>query len=400
MAGTDKDIVVGLDIGTSGIAIAVLENGCGAKQEPLGFGYSPSIGIEKGCILDMESAVSAVKSAFAGVEVLKGVNTGSVYASVDMPGMVAGRGKSRLQFPGKRRITRRDLHEARQQLYQSVLPAGYAVVQVTGVQFFIDAGPVSMPVGCKGRELGMEATVVAAPGEQVEQVRRCLRSAGLRAIQTVAGPVAVTRAVLAGVEQELGVVCVDIGAGMTKAIYINYGRPEHMCIFPVGSGHITADLAVGLHTGMEEAESIKCRYGLDPIVGHINVQNLAGKNLHTVPGELVHRIIRSRVEEILDLVNQFIRQLRLAPSLPGGVVITGGGSRLAGLSELAKEWWDMPVRRGIPRAVPEKGRDDETYRYTTAIGLAMWGAGQRPGTRMPKRSMEGGIVGRFKSWLR
>lgn len=399
MAGTEIDVVVGLDVGTSGIAIAVMDNGYGAKQELLGLGFSPSIGIEKGVIVDMDAAAGAIRIAVAEAEAATGVNLNSVYASIDMPGMISRRGSVKYSIDNRRRINRRDLQEVRQKLYASILPTDYIVGQLIDIIFRIDGKPVAIPLGYKGKELHIEATVIAVPGDKMEKAQRCLRQAGLKVKQTVAGSLATAKAVLAVVEQELGAVCVDIGSSMTKVAYINHGMLEQMDIYPVGAGHITADLAVGLHTSMEVADAIKCKYGLQPITGHINVQNLSGRNYHTVPGELVNKIIRSRVEEIIDFVNQFITRLQLTSTLPGGVVVAGGGAMLNGLPELGQNYWAMSVRRGHSRGIPENKEEKEMFRYTNAVGSALWGASQKPAACKVEPATEIGIMGRLRNWL-
>jgi cell division protein FtsA len=233
----------------------------------------------------------------------------------------------------------------------------------------------------------------------VSELQRCLCEAGLKVKQTVAGPLAVAEAVLTGAERELGVVCVDIGAGLTRVAYINHGQLEEMEIFPVGSGHITSDLAVGLHTTLQAAEKIKIQYGLRHIDGHVGVPALSSPGEHNIPGSVVAEIIKLRIEEILDFIKRYIDKLQLTDSLPGGIVITGGGSRLTGLPEMAGAVLGMPVRVGAGRVQAENIPEEEAYRYVSAIGLGLRGSVQEPLARRVRRKTEGGILGRLKTWL-
>ncbi|WP_347488322.1 cell division protein FtsA [Desulfoscipio sp. XC116] len=400
MAGTvQKDVAVGLDIGTSGIYVAVLKNGYGAKQELLGLGYSPSVGVEKGRIVNPEEAATAVKKAVADARAAAGVAFTSVYVNIDGPELAAGPGNVKRAIARRQVIARRHLQELYRHLCETVLPAEWLVVQLVNNSFYIDGKHVDRPLGCRGRELGMEAVVLAVPERQMEQTLLCLRNADLKIAQTVAGPLAIAQTVLAGVERQLGVVCVDIGAGITKATFINHGILYRLNVFPVGGGHITADLAVGLHTSLKAAERVKIDYGLGSIAGHVNVPNLSGTDCNVISGELVHRIIRSRSEEILEFVKQFIKNLKLEASLPGGIVLTGGGALLCELPELARDYLKIPVRRGYNVLLEGKASED-AYRYTTAVGLALWGTEHGQANCEAMRMAEGGFVGRFKSWLR
>lgn len=401
MAETDKEIVVGLDIGTSGITVAAIEKGYGIKQgEPLIVGFSPCMGIDKGIIVEVEDVVDAIKRAVVEVENAIGRQITSVYTSVNIPGVVAVHGSAKQKAAGRRTVNHRDIKSVQQNLYSAVVPAGFTGVQQTGIKFYVDGKPVIKPVGCQGRELKVDATILIVPGEQMEQIQCCLGEAGLKVRQTVVGSVAVAGAVLTGVERELGVLCVDIGVGMTKVAYINHGLLKQVSIFPVGAGHITADLAVGLHTNLEMAEYIKIRSGLQQTASSIKVQSLSGVTQHTVTGDLVNRIIQSRVEETLEYIKQFINHLNLCETLLGGIVLTGGGALLGGLPAFAQSYWGMPVRKGYSRVILKNVSDNEAYRYTSAVGLALWITEQRLATSKVKRRItERGIVARLKSWL-
>ncbi len=401
MAGTvKKDVVVGMDIGTSGIAVAVLNRGCGAKQEPLGFGFCASMSMEKGRIDNPEDAAIAIQKAVDEARTAAGVPFTSAYVNIEGPEMITRHGSVKQTITRRQVIEWRDLQKLQQHLCETVLPADWSVIQLVNIRFYIDGEHVVRPQGCRGRELGLSATVLAVPGSQMEQTRQCLRNVDLQVTKTVVGTLAAVQAVLAGVERQVGVICVDIGAGMTKAVFINHDMLYLLRIFPVGAGNITADLAVGLHTSLEAAEKVKKEYGLGSIAGHVYVPNLSGTGYNVVPGALVHKIIRSRIEEILDFVKQFIENLKLGSSVPGGIVITGGGAQLSGLPRLAQDYWMMPVRIGCNTLLRKEAPNEDAYRYTTAIGLALWGSGQNRVTNGVRQMKEGGFMGRFKSWLR
>jgi len=399
LAGTIKqELVVGLDIGSSGIAVAVL-NRYGARQEPLGFGFCASMSIEKGLIAEPQEAAGAVKKALDEARATAGVPIVSAYVNIDGPALIARQGTVKQTLAKRQVIATRDLYKLQQHLCETVLPEDWSVVQLINIRFYIDGEQVVRPLGCRGRELGLSATVLAIPGSQMKQLQQCLGHADLQVDQTVAGAVAAAQAVLTEAERRVGVICVDIGSGMTKAVFFNHGMLYQVSIFPIGAGNITADLAVGLHTSLEAAETFKKVYGLGAIAGHIQVPNLSGTGDNVVPGALVHNIIQSRIEEILDFVKQFIEDLKLDASLPGGIVITGGGAQLSGLIGLAQDYWEMPVRLGY-NTLLEEATIEYASRYTTAIGLALWGIRQNQADQGIRQVTEGSLMSRFKSWLR
>lgn len=400
MVGTVKQgVVVGLDIGTSGIAVAVLGRSRGAIQEPLGFGFCASMIMEKGYISDPEAAAYHVKKALDEARTAVGVPFASAYVNVDGPELVTRHGSVKQAITRRQVIDARDLIKLQQHLCETVLPEDIlSVIQLDNIRFYIDGEPVFKPQGCRGRELGLSAKVLAIPRHQMEQIWQCLHNAGLPVAETVVGALATAQGVLSGVERKLGVICVDLGAGMTKVVFINHNMLYKLSIFPAGAGNITADLAVGLHTTLEAAEKVKKEYGLGLITGDVRVPNISGTGYNIVPGTLVHKIIKSRIEEILDFVKEFIEDLNLSTSLPGGIVLTGGGALLSGLPEIAQEYWLMPVRIGSNSLLVEEVPSEDAYRYTAAIGLASWGTGQAyPGIR---QETEKGFIGRFRSWFR
>lgn len=402
MAGIVKKeaLVLGLDIGTSGIAASVLNCGCGAIQEPLGFGFCESMIVENGYIGAPEAAAYNVKKALDEAVQAAGGLLNAAYINVDGPELVTRIGSVKQTIARRQLINARDLSNLQQHLCETVLPEDIlSVIQLVNIRFYIDGEQVFKPLGCRGRELGLSATVLAIPRRQMQQIHQCLRYAGLPVTETVVGALAAARAVLLGVERKLGVICVDFGAGMTKAVFINHNKLYKLSVFPAGAGNITADLAVGLHTSLEAAEKVKKEYGLGLIAGDVHVPNISDTGYHIVSGTLVQQIIKARIEEILDFVKGFIEELNLVASLPCGIVLTGGGALLKGLPEAAQEYCLMPVRIGSNLLLPEEEVvGEDAYRYTAAIGVASWGTSRaHPWLR---QDIEKNSIGRFKGWFR
>ncbi|WP_027366081.1 cell division protein FtsA [Desulfotruncus alcoholivorax] len=398
MAGTETNVVVGMEIGTSGIAVAVINTGFGARQELTGVGFSPSIGIENGSVTRPHELVSSIRRAVADAEFAAGVEIKKIFVSYDMPGMAVHKAVIRHDI-GKHGLSLRELDETLQKLYKSIRNDDHSIVQTIGIRYYIDNEPVLRPENCKGRKLEMKALVVTAPAAPMEALRRCLECSGLKVQQFVAGPLAAAETVLDAAERELGVILVNIGSGLTNAVYFNHGIMKNLGIFPVGGDHVVSDLAVGLHTSLDVARATLMFNGLKDIEGHIELANISGQGEHSVPGDLINRIIRSRIEEIFSFVNDnFIENLKLNASLPGGIVLMGGCSLIDGIAELGESFFEMPVRVGTPRMTPPGITEDEAYRYAGAIGLGLWGSRQIKTYSRIRRRTGGGIFNRLTKW--
>jgi len=392
-------MVVGLDVGASGITVAAYNPLAGAGHEWAGVGFSPAVGFDKGSIVSMVDAVGSVRRAVADAELRVGIGISFVYLCADMPGMLVHRGCKKIALDNGQVLKHRDLLELRKNIFDQTLPAGYSVVQTIGVNYYVDGKLMAFPRHVRGGKLKVEAAAVAADGGKMEKMYRCFTEAGLKVKQSVAGPLAAAETVLDGVERELGVVLVDIGSSMTRAAYINQGVISGMQVFSVGSGHITSDLALVLHTTLEEAEMIKITYGLKPIAGTVTIKPVAGGDARTAPGELAHRVLCARAEEILEFIGTFMQELKINNTLPGGVVITGGGALLAGLPEMAGEHLGMPVRVGLSNLVSGHIAEQDAYRYINAVGLAHWGARQTLAHRGVKGRLGSGIMSRIRHWM-
>jgi len=335
----------------------------------------------------------------ADAELKVGISISFVYLCADTPNMLVQRGCKKIALGSRQELKSRDLLALRKNIFDHTLPAGYSIIQPVDVRYYVDGKNLDFPWHVRGRELKVEVAAVAADSFKMEGINRCFTAAGLKVMQSVAGPLAAAEAVLDGVERELGVVLVDIGASMTRAAYINQGVISGIEVFSVGSGHITSDLALVLHTTLEEAEIIKITYGLKPIDGTVTIKSVAGSDDRTVTGELAHQVLCSRAEEILEFIVKFMQKLNIADTLPGGVVITGGGALLAGLPEMAGEHLAMPVRVGFSKLASGNISEHDAYRYTNAVGLAHWGVRQKPARRGGKNRLGNGIVDRIRHWV-
>lgn len=398
MAGTETNGVVGMDIGSSGITVAVINTGLGARQELLRVGFSPSIGIEKGVVTQPHELVDSIKRALANAEIVAGEEIQKIFVCSDIPGMAVHKAVIR-QDIGKHGLSQRDLDKILCELHKNIPNEQLLVIQTIGIRYYIDNEPVLRPENRKGGKLEIKASIVTAPAAPMEELRQCLEDSGLKVQQFVAGPLATAESVLTAAERELGVIFVDIGSGLSKAAYFNHGNMKSLGVFPVGGDYVISDLAVGVHTSLDAARSTLLLNGLRVIEGYIELANISGQSEHSVPGDLINRIIRFRIEEIFEFIKDyFIENLKLNASLPGGIVLTGGCSMLAGIAELAESFFDMPVRVGTSRLVPPNVPEGEAYRYAGAIGLGLWGARQIKLCSRVRRRTGGGIFNRLNIW--
>lgn len=378
MVSVGSNHYVGLDMGTSSIEVAVL-NGCDTGWKTLGLGSCPAPGIDQ--------ADMAIKDAIREAELAAGVPIKSVLAGVNFPDLVVRRAVAGQTLKPGARVNRQDLLQLQRELTGSVVPAGYAMVQMVDLDYYLDGELVPNALGSRGRSIKLEALVVAAPARSMEELQDCLQQAGLKMRQAIAGPLAAAEAVLTAAERELGVVCVDLGAGYTKVAYINHGRLVAMKVFPAGSGHITSDLAMGLHITLPVAETLKIKYGLEP----------PGNSEMVLPNTVLpNRIITARVEELLGFTRQLIDDMGLPVYPPGGVVLTGGGAGLTGLQKFAENFLTVPVRIGNCPGLTDAMPPEDANRYSTAIGLGLWRCRREPRVPGVRRQPKRGWV---KKWL-
>jgi cell division protein FtsA len=398
-----RDVIVGLDVGTTKICAIAAEVTHGDRLEVIGVGTAPSRGLRKGVVVNIDATVEAIRRAVEEAEQRAGVEISSVYAGVagghirgiNSRGVVAVSGKSR-------EVSAVDIERALEAAKAINLPPDREIIHALPQAFVVDdQDGIREPLGMSGVRLEVEVHLVTGAVTSVQNVVRSVNRAGLAVQDIVLEPLASAEAVLSPDEKELGILLIDIGGGTTDAALFRDGAIWHTAILPLGGDHITNDIAVGLRTPNADAEDLKKRYGcaLTALVREdetIDVPSVGGRKPRQLSRQILSEIVQPRVEEIFTLIARDLAKAGLDDAPTAGIVITGGTSILEGIAELAEQVFDLPVRRGSP--APTGGLADVVRSpiYSTGVGLALYGLRGRAHGGAPFDETDGNLFTRIR----
>ena len=411
MAKEYKDLVVGLDIGTSKVSAMVGEILPGQDQAAgtlkiVGMGQASTAGMRRGVVVDIEALVQSIQSALKEAElmadcritrVITGI-TGSHIRGQNSEGMVAIK---------DREVAPNDVMRVIETAKAVNIPADQRLLLVEPQEFIIDGQEVRQPVGMSGIRLETKVHIVTGAQTAAENVVKCVRRCGLEVDALVLHPLASSHAVLTPDEKELGVVLVDVGAGVTDVAIYTGGSIRHTAIIPIAGELITSDIAMALRTPTKDAEDIKIEHGvakqlLAGVDERLEVPGLGDRGPRMLSRQALAGVIEPRVEEIFSLVQQVVRDSGYEELLSSGVVLTGGASLMPGMVELGEDIFLKPVRLGLPQYSGPLADMARSPRNSTAMGLLLEALTQRQrGARAGggKTSSAGGLFTRVRDWF-
>ncbi len=378
MAHKKGELIVGLDIGTTKITCIVGEvtpDGI----DVVGIGTQPSRGLRKGVVINIDATVASIRRAVEEAELMAGCEISSVYAGI-AGGHIRGFNSQGVVAVKEKEVRQGDIDRVLDAARAINIPQDREILHVLPQEFIIDEQDgIREPLGMSGVRLEAKVHIVTAAASSAQNIIKCCAKTGLAVADIVLEPLASAEAVLADEEKELGVALVDIGGGTTDlALFVN-GAIQHTSVIPIGGGHLTNDIAVGLRTPMQEAERIKIRHGSAQSAlldrdETIEVPSVGGRAPRVLSRRILCEIIEPRVEELFQLVRHEIQKAGQEDLLASGVVLTGGSTLLHGMPELAEEVLGLPVRRGVPRGVGGLIDVVKSPQYATAVGLLHYGA--------------------------
>ena len=374
MTRDNKDLLVGLDIGTSKVVAIVAELHADGEIEVIGTGQHESNGLKKGVVVDIEKTVASIQAALEEAEITSGNKiqqvvtgiAGSHIRSFNSIGMVAIKDKE---------VTEADVARVIETAKAVAIPTDQQILHVLPQEFIIDGQEdIREPVGMSGVRLDVKVHVVTGAVSAVQNIIKCVRRCGLAVQDLILQPLASANAVLTHDEKELGVALVDIGGGTTDIAVFVGGSIRHSAVIPVAGDQITNDITMALHTPTADAEEIKLRHGLaKPTLANpgekIEVPGIGDRGPRSLSKQGLASVIEPRVEELFQMVQQTIRESGYEESLSSGIVLTGGSSLLPGMAELAEDIFLKPVRVGAPAYSGSLSNVVRTPRYATAMGL-------------------------------
>ena len=385
---------VGLDLGTSRVAVVIAESDePGSSVTILGVGVSPSDGLRKGVVVNLEKTIASIQAATVQAERMAGQRIESVVVSLggthlwsqNSTGVVAvAHPDHEIEEDDVQRVVEasRAISVASDRQVVHVIPRAYTVDGQDGVR---DA------VGMTGRRLEVETNIVTGAQTAIQNVIKCVHGAGFDVDDVVVAGLAGGEGVLSQQEIELGVCLVEIGAGTTNVVVYNDGSARRLAVLPVGGNHVTSDIAIGLRTTLDEAENLKLNYGhsLPDVIDQgerVEVRQVGGDRIQALPRKFLAEIIGPRMVEIFQMAREEVRKSGFDQLLPAGVVVAGGGSRLMGTMDCAQAVFNTSARLGQPLGL--SGLADRAHgpSFAVASGLVKWGARAREAfanTRQP-----------------
>ena len=373
MAKEYKDLVVGLDIGTSKVMAVVAEVMPGGELKLAGLGIAASSGLKRGVVVNIDATVHSIQQALREAELMADCKiarvftgiTGSHIRGINSSGMVAVKDKE---------VTQADVARVIETAKAINISTDQRLLLVEPQEFVIDGQDVREPIGMSGIRLEAKVHIVTGAQSAAENIIKCVRRCGLEVDQLMLNPLASSLSVLTQDEQELGVAMVDIGAGTTDIAIFTGGAIRHTAVIPIAGDLITSDIAMALRTPTKDAEDIKVENGCakqllaDPHT-QVEVPGLGDRSPRMLSKQALAGVIEPRVEEIFLLVQQVIRESGYEEVLSSGIVITGGSAVMDGMVELGEDIFLKPVRRGLPRYSSALSDMVAQARAATVMGL-------------------------------
>ena len=397
--------LVGLDVGTSKVAAIVAEAVEDGSIDIIGIGVVEAQGIRRGVVVNLEAAVESIKKAIEEAELTAGVEIGSVHLGLSGAHLKAFNSRGVVAVSGANpEITHEDMRRAIDAAKGVALPSGREILHVLPQDFMVDdQDGIVEPVGMKGTRLEVNVHVVTGSISSAQNITSCVNRAGVRVADTLIEQLAAAESVLTVDERELGVALVDIGAGTTDLAIFERGSLWHTGVVEMGGNHFTNDIAVGLRTPIPDAEKTKRRSGcaLASMIDEtetIEVASVGGRQPRIMSRRILTEILQPRAEELFHALWDDIRKAGYERSLRSGIVLCGGGSLLDGMSEVAEQIFDLPIRRGCPVGVG--GLTDHVNSPPFATGVGLVKHAHRQQMREEERVAGLGGFSRLVSWFR
>lgn len=400
-----KDLVVGLDIGTSKVTCLVAETRPDGSFEVVGLGTQPMTGLKRGVVVNIEATVDAISRVVQEVELMAGCKIRDVFTGIAGSHIKSFNSSGTVAIKDKE-VTAMDVERVIEVARAMPIPAEQQILDILTQEFIIDGqGGVREPIGMSGVRLEVKVHIATGAVSAAQNVIKCVRRCGLEVVGLILQPLASSNAALTEDEKELGVCLVDIGGGTTDIAVFTQGAIRHTAVLPVAGDQITNDIAMALRTPTSEAEELKIRYGVamhamaDP-EQMIEVPGVGDRAPRPLSRQRLADVIEPRVSELFELVQAELRRSGYEELLSSGIVLSGGAAMMPGMDELAEEVFHLPARVGSP-LYDEALADVVCHpQYATAMGLVMEGLTQRRRgmlARDPRNFRQ--MFSRVKSWL-
>lgn len=404
---TEKQIITGLDIGTSKIVALVGEISANGIIEVIGVGKSPSKGLKRGVVVDIETTVNSIQHAVLEAESMAGCEVRTVYTgiagshirSLNSHGIVAIRDNE---------VSNADIQRVLEAAKAVAIPADQKILHILPQEFIIDhQGSIREPIGMAGVRLEARVHIVTGAVSAAQNIAKCIKRCGLEVNDIILEQLASSHAVLTDDEKELGVCLVDIGGGTTDIAIFKNGAIQYTAVIPIAGDQVTNDIAVALRTPTKAAEDIKIKYGCavtdfansGQMIDVLSVNERAGRK---ISARALSEVVSARYEELFALVRNEIIKSGFEDSIAAGIVLTGGASNVKGGVELAEIHFEMPVRLGMNQQIAGFREIMENSTMSTGSGLLLHGFLKQHETisARPVINSAESILKRMKNWFK
>jgi len=400
-----EDIIIGLDIGTTSIQVVVASKKK-TQEAPqiIGWGEANSRGVRRGAVVDIEEAASAIREAFqkainhAGIkynEAIVSIGGSNIFVRPSKGVVIVSR--------ADREISKEDIQRALLQAEAIPASPNREILHNLARVWTVDGEQgIKDPLGMTGVKLEVDTLITECAATALKNLRKAVNLAGIKIRELVLAPLAASYAVLSPRQKELGTLVLDIGGGTTGLVIFEEGDIFHATILGIGSSHATHDLVHGLQVDIDTAEKIKKAHGSALAESTssrdmVDLKKLGGES--SLQRREIATICEARFSEIFEMVQKELKRVGKASMLPGGVVLTGGGSRIPRLDKLAKKDLSLPVSRGVAQKIlgPEEIVQDPVF--ATALGLVIWGFDENLNRVIIDDSQSSGLVNWFKKFI-
>ena len=406
MKKMDKNLIVGLDIGTSKVVAIVGEVGADGEVEIIGLGSHPSHGLKRGVVVNIDSTVHSIQRAVEEAELMAGCQINGVYAGI-AGSHIRSLNSNGISAIRDKEVTAADVDRVIDAARAVAIPADQRIIHILPQEFTIDNQEgIKEPIGMSGVRLEARVHMVTGAMSAAQNIVKCVRRCGLEVDDVILEQLASSQAVLLDDEKDLGVCLVDIGGGTTDIAVFTDGAIRHTAVIPVAGDQVTNDIAVALRTPTQHAEAIKIQYAcalaqLASPEESIEVPSVGDRPPRRLQRQTLAEVVQPRYEELLSLVHAELQRSGFEDLIAAGVVLTGGSSKMEGLIELAEEIFHAPVRLGVPRTVTGLSDVVRNPIHATGVGLLMFGQqhARERGTETRSEFSVGGLYERMKNWF-
>ena len=392
---SNRNILVGLDVGTTKVCTIVGVHNLNGELEIVGIGTHPSFGLKKGSVVNIEKTVRSIQASLEEAKLMSGVDIKSATIGIAGNHIYSFNSVGAVPIKGKV-VTEEDVARVLDAAKAVVIPSDRDVLHVIPQEFRVDnTGGIKDPIGMCGIRLEAHVHIVTGAVSLIQNLVKCVEQTGLQVEQITLQPIASSEAVLTNEEKEMGAILIDIGGGTTDLAIWKEGALIHSQIIPVGGNHFTNDLAVALKISNTEAERIKIHHSsvlLEKInqSAHITVKCVNNARPGEIALSFVAEVLNARATELYEIIKAILDEKLIEYQVNGPIILTGGGALIKGMAELSEYITERPTKIGYPHAFGGMTNIMQHPKYSTVLGLLMESFKKRKDENIPStKKLEG-----------